>query len=165
MATYVAGKDLSDPTFWPIFARIEELGLPIFLHPVEVIGMSDRLKPYFLSNLLGNPFDTAVAASHLIFGGVLDQFPNLDFVLPHGGGALPALLGRLEHGWNVRPECSHLSQSPRAYLRRFYYDTITHSAEALRYLIDLVGSDRVLLGSSYCFDMGNQRPIAAIDSH
>jgi aminocarboxymuconate-semialdehyde decarboxylase len=165
MATCVAGKDLSDPSFWPIYERIEDLGLPIFLHPVEVIGMTDRLAKYFLSNLLGNPFDTAVAASHLIFGGVLDRFPKLDFVLPHGGGALPYLLGRLEHGWTVRHECMHLPRSPREYLPRFYYDTITHSQEALRYLIDLVGSERVLLGSDYCFDMGYEHPISALDGH
>jgi aminocarboxymuconate-semialdehyde decarboxylase len=164
MATYIDGKELSDPYFWPVYERIESLGLPVFLHPVNVIGMTDRLARYFLSNLLGNPFDTTIAASQLVFGGVLDRFPKLNFVLPHGGGALPFLLGRIEHGWRVRPECRHLGQSPREYMSRFYFDTITHSGEALRYLIDLVGPDRVLLGSDYCFDMGYEEPITTFDA-
>lgn len=165
MATCVLDRELSDEMFWPIYERLEDLGLPIFLHPVEVIGMEARLKRFFLSNLLGNPFDTAVAASHLIFGQVLDRFPRLDIVLPHGGGALPFLIGRIEHGWRVRPECRHLERSPREYLARFHYDTITHSPEALTYLIDLVGSDRVLLGSDYCFDMGYEQPVKVINEH
>lgn len=165
MATCILDKELSAKEFWPVYERIEDLGLPIFLHPVEVIGMEDRLTKFFLSNLLGNPFDTAIAASHLIFGGVLDRFPRLQIVLPHGGGAFPFLLGRIEHGWSVRPECRHLERSPREYLPRFYYDTITHSPEALGYLIDLVGPERVLLGSDYCFDMGYERPVDVIETH
>jgi aminocarboxymuconate-semialdehyde decarboxylase len=165
MATCILDRQLSDPIFWPVYERLEALQLPIFLHPVDVIGMTDRLTDYFLSNLLGNPFDTTVAASHLVFGQVMDRFPKLEVVLPHGGGALPLLIGRIEHGWRVRPECKHLARSPRDYLRRFHYDTITHSAEALTYLIDLVGPDRVLLGSDYCFDMGYQEPVDVVNSH
>jgi aminocarboxymuconate-semialdehyde decarboxylase len=165
MATSILDREISDPAFWPVYERLEVMRLPVFLHPVQVIGMEDRLKQYFLSNLLGNPFDTTVAASHLVFGQVMDRFPQLDVVLPHGGGALPLLIGRLEHGWCVRPECKHLVRSPREYLRRFHYDTITHSTEALTYLIDLVGADRILLGSDYCFDMGYQRPIEVLNNH
>jgi aminocarboxymuconate-semialdehyde decarboxylase len=165
MATSILDREISDPVFWPVYEHLEAMRLPVFLHPVQVIGMETRLKQYFLSNLLGNPFDTAVAASHLIFGQVMDRFPKLDVVLPHGGGALPLLIGRLEHGWRVRPECKHLARSPREYLRRFHYDTITHSNEALSYLIDLVGADRILLGSDYCFDMGYQRPIEVVNNH
>jgi len=165
MATCVLGRELSDEMFWPVYERLEDLGLPIFLHPVEVIGMQDRLSRYYLFNLLGNPFDTAIAASHLVLGGVLDRFPKLDIVLPHGGGALPFLIGRIERGWRVRPECRHLARSPRDYLTRFHYDTITHSPEALTYLIDLVGADRVLLGSDYCFDMGYEQPVEVVNRH
>jgi aminocarboxymuconate-semialdehyde decarboxylase len=165
MATRIRDQDLSNPNFWPVYERLEDLGLPVFLHPVDVIGMADRLTSYFLSNLLGNPFDTAIAASHLIFGGVLDRFPRLNFVLPHGGGALPYLIGRIEHGWRVRSECRHLERSPREYLPRFHYDTITHDPDALRFLIDLVGSERVLLGSDYCFDMGYDQPVDVVVQH
>ena len=162
MATRILERELSHPDFFPVFERIEELGLPVFLHPVNVIGMERLRRQFYLHNLLGNPFDSAVAAAHLIFGGVLDRFPALTICLPHAGGALPYLVGRLEHGWQVRPECKHLQQSPAGYLRRFYYDTLTHSSEALSYLIGLVGSDRVMVGSDYCFDMGCERPVEVV---
>ncbi|WP_340108262.1 amidohydrolase family protein [Pikeienuella sp. HZG-20] len=158
LGTCILDRELSDEAFWPVYEVFSELRLPVFLHPLNVIGMEDRLKDYFFSNLLGNPMDNAIAAAYLVFGGVLDRFPDLDIVLPHGGGAFPFLIGRLEHGWRVRPECKHLERNPREYLSRFHYDTITHDASALRYLIDVVGADRVLLGSDYCFDMGYEQP-------
>jgi aminocarboxymuconate-semialdehyde decarboxylase len=117
------------------------------------------LQSFYLRNLLGNPFDTAVAAAYLVFGGVLDRFPRLEVVLPHAGGALPYLAGRLGHGQRVRPEARNTALKPfREYLRRFHYDTISHDAELLRFLVSLVGADRVMLGSDYCFDMGYERP-------
>jgi aminocarboxymuconate-semialdehyde decarboxylase len=165
MGTRIGEHELSDPVLWSLYERIENLGLAIFLHPLEVVGMRDRLTKYFLSNILGNPFDTAIAAAHLIFGGVLDRFTKLRFVLPHAGGALPFLMGRIEHGWKVRPECKHLERSPREYLGRFHYDTITHSREALHYLIEQVGAGSILLGSDYCFDMGYERPVEIVTQH
>jgi aminocarboxymuconate-semialdehyde decarboxylase len=161
LGTNIRGRELSDPAFLPIFERMEALRLPLFLHPIDVVG-AQRLAPYYLGNLLGNPFDTAVAAAHLIFGGVLDRFKRLQVCLPHAGGAFPYLVGRLSRGWKVRSECQHLKRPPSAYLRRFTYDTVSHSAEALRYLIGLVGADRVMLGSDYCFDMGYERPVEVI---
>jgi aminocarboxymuconate-semialdehyde decarboxylase len=133
--------------------------VPVLLHPLGVIGATDRLKSFYLNNLLGNPFDNAIAAAHLVFGGVLDRHPKLEVVLPHSGGAMPILFGRLTHGQAVRPETKGVAKKPfRAYLRRFTYDTITHAPEALAYLISLVGADRVVLGSDYCFDMGYTKP-------
>ena len=161
LATRVLDRELSDPIFFPLYERIEDLGLPIFLHPLEVIG-AERLNPYFLFNLLGNPFDTAVAAAQLIFGGVLDRFKGLEICLPHAGGAFPYLVGRLDHGWKVRPECRHLKEGPLSYLRRFHYDTISHMDEALGYLVGLVGAERVMVGSDYCFDMGLARPVETV---
>ncbi len=163
MGTCIGDMDLSDPSLFPAYEAIEAAGLPIFLHPLKVVGMADRLKPFFLSNLLGNPFDTAIAAAHLIFGGVLDRFPNLDFVLPHAGGALPYLIGRLQHGWTVRPELAHMESGPDAYLGRFYYDTVAHSDDSLAFLISKVGPERILLGSDYCFDMGYERPVEVVE--
>ena len=158
LGTNVNGRELSDPGFEPIYARCEALKLPVLLHPISVVG-AERLRPFYLNNLLGNPFDNAIAAAHLVFGGVLDRHPKLQVLLPHAGGALPYLFGRLEHGQRVRPEAQKRARRPfSAYLRRFTYDTITHSAEALRYLIQTVGADRVMLGSDYCFDMGYDRP-------
>lgn len=164
LATRILDRELSDAAFFPVYERIEDLGLPVFLHPLEVIGM-ERLKPYFLANLLGNPFDTAVAAAHLIFGGVLDRFPKMVICLPHAGGAFPFLVGRLNHGWTVRAECRHLEHGPATYLNRFYYDTISHSSEALGYLVSQVGAERVMLGSDYCFDMGCARPVEVVSRH
>ena len=161
LGTNVRGKELTDPAFLPVFERINALGAPVFLHPFNVIG-SQRLARYHLHNLLGNPFDTAVAAANLIFGGLLDRFPKLEVCLPHAGGALPYLIGRLTRGWRVRQECRALPKPPSSYLRRFTYDTISHSPEALHYLIGLVGADRLMIGSDYCFDMGYERPVEVV---
>jgi aminocarboxymuconate-semialdehyde decarboxylase len=156
--TNVNGSEISEARLHPIYERCQKKGLPVLLHPVGVIG-AERLAPFYLSNLLGNPFDTAVAAASLVFGGVMDRFPRLDVVLPHAGGALPILWGRLQHGQQVRHEARDKAQHPfREYLHRFHYDTIGHAPEVVRFLVDLVGSDRVMLGSDYCFDMGYEQP-------
>jgi aminocarboxymuconate-semialdehyde decarboxylase len=163
LGTNVNARELSDAAFAPIFAACETRRLPILLHPLNVIGAA-RLNAFYLSNLLGNPFDTAVAAAHLVFGGVLDRHPRLQVCLPHAGGALPYLVGRLQHGQRVRPENQKAAKKPfSAYLRRFTYDTISHAPESMRYLIDLVGAERVMLGSDYCFDMGPARPRDIVD--
>lgn len=161
MGTNVNGKDLSDPDFLPLFQRIEELRLPVFLHPTQVIG-PERLKPYFFYNLLGFPFDTAIAAAHLIFSGILDRFPRLTFCLPHAGGVLPYLVGRMNRGHKITEECRQMKRKPSAYLRRFAYDTISHDPGALLYLIRLVGADRVMIGSDYCFAIGYDRPVQVV---
>ena len=164
MATKIGDRELSDAAFLPVFRRIEALGLPVFLHPVAVLEPA-RLAPYYLRNLIGNPTESAVAASHLIFGEVLDNCPELVVCLPHGGGTFPYLVGRIQHGWGVRPECQHLLNGPIDYLRRFYYDTVTHSDSVLGFLIAEVGADRVMLGSDFCFDMGYERPVEVVSRH
>ncbi len=162
MGTNVNGRDLDDPAFFPVFERCAELGLPVGLHPFNVNG-AERLKPYYLTNLLGNPYDTGIAAAHLIFGGVLDRLPKLQVILPHAGGTFPLVWGRLQRGQKVRPEANKAAKKPvKAYLRRFTYDTISHDPGALRYLIDTVGADRVMLGTDFCFDMGYERPLDII---
>lgn len=164
MGTNVGGRELSDPEFFPVFERAAALGLPVLLHPLRVIG-AERLAPYYLNNFLGNPFDTAIAAAHLVFGGVLDRLPKLTVCLPHAGGALPYLHGRLRHGQGVRPETKGAAKkSFSAYLRRFTYDIISHDAPALRYLVATVGADRVMLGTDFCFDMGLERPLSIIQA-
>lgn len=164
MGTNVGGRELSDPEFFPIFERAAALRLPVLLHPLRVVG-GERLAPYYLANFLGNPFDTAIAASHLVFGGVLDRLPKLTVCLPHAGGALPYVHGRLRHGQGVRPETKGAAKRPfSAYLRRFTYDIISHDPAALRYLIATVGADRVMLGTDFCFDMGVERPLSVIQA-
>jgi aminocarboxymuconate-semialdehyde decarboxylase len=163
LGTNVNARELSDGAFEPIFAACASRRLPVLLHPINVIG-AGRLGTFYLNNLLGNPFDSALAAAHLVFGGVLDRHPKLEVCLPHAGGAMPYLVGRLTHGQRVRPETQKVARKPfAAYLRRFTYDTISHAPESMRYLIDLVGADRVMLGSDYCFDMGPTRPREIID--
>lgn len=164
IATRIQDRELSDPAFLPVFERIEALRLPVFLHPVFVIG-HERLQQFYLTNLLGNPFESAIAAAHLIFGGVLDRFPNLIVVLPHAGGAFPWLVGRLNRGWEKRQELKHIQQAPVQYLRRFYYDTIGYSEEVLDYLVRVVGADRILMGSDYCFPIAYERPVDIVTRH
>jgi aminocarboxymuconate-semialdehyde decarboxylase len=153
VATQILGKDLSEAS-----------GLPLFLHPVEVIG-HQRLAAYYLTNLLGNPFESAIAAAHLIFGGVLDRLPKLVVCLPHSGGAFPWLVGRLNRGWEKRADLKHIKQAPVGYLRRFYYDTVGYSDHVLQYLVDVIGADRVLMGSDYCFPIAYEKPVEIVTAH
>jgi len=164
IATQIRAKDLSDAAFLPIWERIEASGLPLFLHPVEVIG-HQRLGAYYLTNLLGNPFESAIAAAHLIFGGVLDRFSKLVVCLPHSGGAFPWLVGRLNRGWEKRADLKHIKQPPIEYLRRFYYDTVGYSDPVLEYLVKVIGADRVLMGSDYCFPIAYERPVEIVTAH
>ncbi len=161
LATNINGGDLGDKRFWDVYAKAEELGWPVFLHPVDTIG-GERTARYYLKNLLGNPYDTGVAAACLVFGGVLDAFPKLEVNLPHAGGTFPWLIGRLDHGTKFRPELKHMQRMPSDYLRRFSYDTIGHDDRINANLVRLVGADRVLLGTDYCFDMGLTDPVATI---
>jgi len=163
-STRVRDRELSDESLYPIFDRIEDLGLTLFLHPSHVVEPA-RLAKYYLTNLVGNPTESAIAAAHLIFGGIMDRYPKLDVCLPHAGGSFPYLVGRFNHGAQVRAEMDHMEKDVVEYLRRFHYDTVTHSAKALSYLIDLVGTDRVVLGSDYCFDMGYGHPVEVVTQH
>jgi aminocarboxymuconate-semialdehyde decarboxylase len=164
IATQVLGKNLSDASFLPVYERIESTGLPLFLHPVEVIG-AERLAQFYLTNLLGNPFESAIAAAHLIFGGILDRFPKLVVCLPHAGGAFPWLVGRLNRGWEKRQDLKHIRQAPVEYLRRFYYDTVGYSDHVIEYVVRVVGADRVLMGSDYCFPIAYERPVEIVTAH
>jgi aminocarboxymuconate-semialdehyde decarboxylase len=163
MGTNIDGRDLDDPLFEPIFARIEALDLPVFLHPLAPAVGGKRLQPYSLPNLVAFPFDTTIAACHLIFGGVLDRHPKLQVTLPHAGGVLPTLIGRLDHGWKVIAAAKRSQQAPSAYLRRFTYDMISHSKPLMEYVISQVGIDRIMLGSDYCFEVGYDQPVQVVD--
>lgn len=163
LATHVMGKNLDDKSFWPVYARCEALGFPVLLHPVDPVG-AERMKSYYLRNFLGNPYDTGIAAASLMFGGVMDAFPQLEIVLPHAGGTFPALIGRMTHGSAVRPETRHMTKAPVTYLRRFHYDTISHSPQIMGDIIRLVGADRVVMGTDHPADMSLERPIEFVES-
>jgi aminocarboxymuconate-semialdehyde decarboxylase len=148
------GKNLDHPSFEPIWAAAAELDAWMMIHPGNVAG-ADRLKSYYLGNLIGNPLDTTIAGACLIFGGVLERYPNLNFVMVHGGGFIPYQGARWVHGWEVRPEPKvNVKHSPEPYLDRFHYDTILHSKTTLEFLIASAGADRIFLGSDYPYDMG-----------
>jgi aminocarboxymuconate-semialdehyde decarboxylase len=150
----IAGRNLDDTAFEPVWQVAAELGAFILIHPINVAGI-DRLSSYYLNNLIGNPLDTTIAAACLVFGGVLERHPSLKICLAHGGGFVPYQAGRFVHGWQVRAEPKRrLPKPPTESLDRFYYDTIVHSKSALAFLVGSAGADRVLLGSDYPFDMG-----------
>ncbi|WP_230532088.1 amidohydrolase family protein [Microvirga roseola] len=154
IGSHVEGKNLDDPALEPLWSAAAELNAFILIHPQKIAG-GDRLKSFYLKNLIGNPLDTTIAAASLVFGGVLERYPTLKFCFAHGGGFMPYQVGRMNHGWSVRPEGKvSLKNPPEESIRRLYFDCILHFEPALRYLVETFGADHVLLGSDYPFDMG-----------
>ncbi len=150
----VQGKNLDDPALEPLWTEAAALGAFVLVHPVNVAGV-ERMRSYYLNNLIGNPLDTTIAAACLVFGGVLERHPKLNVLLVHGGGFVPYQAGRWVHGWQVRGEPKvNVKQSPQPWLDRFYYDTILHAQPQLEFLVGWAGATRVLLGSDYPYDMG-----------
>jgi aminocarboxymuconate-semialdehyde decarboxylase len=150
----VNGRNLDDPALEPLWAAANELSAFVMVHPMLVAG-ADRLKSYYLGNLIGNPLDSTIAAASLVFGGVVTRFPKIRFLFVHGGGFVPYQFGRWIHGWKVRPEPQvHLKESPEAALKTLWFDTILHAKEPLEYLVASAGASRVVLGSDYPYDMG-----------
>ena len=160
----VNGKNLDEPQFREFFAVAEELDVPVFLHP-RYLPHQEGLERYHLANLVGIPFQTTIGVASLIFGGVLDDFPRLKVYLAHAGGCVPYICGRWDQGWrNVAAARQGNKQTPGHYLRRFHYDTISHSGPALSFLANLVGADRIVLGTDYPFDVGDYHPFQHIRS-
>jgi aminocarboxymuconate-semialdehyde decarboxylase len=150
----INGRNLDDPALEPVWAAANDLNAFIMVHPTGVAG-AERLRSYYLANLIGNPLDTTIAAASLVFGGVIERFANIRFLMVHGGGFVPYQAGRWKHGWQVRPEPQvRLKNSPQASLDRLYFDTILHGQPALEFLVSTCGAARVLLGSDYPYDMG-----------
>jgi aminocarboxymuconate-semialdehyde decarboxylase len=161
--THVAGGELSAERFRKIFARCEELGLVVFMHP-DGFTEPRRFFEHYFANVIGNPLDTTVAVHHLIFGGVLEDCPNLKLVLAHGGGYLPAYSGRIDHAAAARPDCcEHLKRMPSEYLKRLYFDSLVYTRHQVEYLVAQYGADRVLVGTDYPADMGEIDPIGFIE--
>jgi aminocarboxymuconate-semialdehyde decarboxylase len=153
VSTNVDGRELADPDFDPVWEAAAELGAVVFVHPWGC-SLGARLGRNFLGNTVGQPVETALALSHLIFAGVLDRHPGLRLLAAHGGGYLPTYIGRSDHAWHVRPDAQGCLEAPSSYLRRIWYDALVYTAPALRQLVAAAGADRVLLGSDYPFDMG-----------
>ncbi len=158
IATNVDGAELSEARFRPFFAKAQELDILIFMHPVGFTH-GNRLTEHYFANIIGHPLDSTVAVSHLIFGGVLEAYPKLKICIAHGGGFLPAYSGRMDHGHGARPDSrTVIKRKPSTYLRKLYFDTIVFTHHQLEYLVNTYGSDHVLLGSDYPFDMGPLDP-------
>lgn len=162
----VAGRDLAEPAFGPIWAALEAHDLPILVHPYQgdVVGQ-ERLSKHYLFNLVGNPVDTTIAIANVVFGGLVDRYPKLRWGFVHGGGVAPYLAGRWDHGWHKRAVSRELIPDalPSEILSTFWYDCIVHDTRTLVYLADCVGWDRIMLGSDCPFDMGVVDPVSFID--
>jgi aminocarboxymuconate-semialdehyde decarboxylase len=152
VGTFVGDENLADPRLEPFFAAVEQAGLPVLIHPD--FRPNPRWSDYYLINLLGLPVESAIALSNLVFAGTLDRHPDLRLCVVHGGGVAPYLYGRWDTGWQVRTETKlRISRPPSDYLRLVYCDTLTHSVEALAYLIRVAGPERVVLGTDNPFDV------------
>lgn len=164
ISSNIDGVELSDKRFDPIYAEAVKLDVPLFIHP---FGFTDgaRLRPFFMHNCVGQPLEEQIAVTHLIFGGVLDRHPGIKFCIAHGGGYFPYYAGRMDHSWEYRPELREtISKPPSEYLRDLYYDTVVFRPDQLEYLVDLVGVDRVMMGTDYPFDMQEFEPVAFVES-
>jgi aminocarboxymuconate-semialdehyde decarboxylase len=149
-------RNLSEPEFYPIFQACEELGMAVFVHPWNMMGM-EHMRRYWLPWLVGMPAETSRAICSMMFAGIFENLPNLRVCFAHAGGSFIPTIGRIEHGFNCRPDLVAMDneRNPREYLGKFWVDCITHDAAALQFIIDAVGSDKVCLGSDYPFPLGD----------
>ncbi len=161
----INGKNLSDPYFHPFWEAAEALGCAIFVHPWEMMGEADMTK-YWLPWLVGMPAETARAIASMIFGGVFTKHPNLRVAFAHGGGSFPFTIGRIEHGFHVRPDLCAIDNdaNPRNYLGKFWIDALVHDPKALEYVVEVMGNEKVCMGSDYPFPLGEHVPGKLIES-
>ncbi len=163
LGTAIGEEELSDPKFRAVLRRIEEMKVMIFAHP-NTQGSGGRLDCHYLTNLIGNPLDTTIMVGKMMFSGALDELKDLKILLAHGGGFLPYQIGRFVHGHKVRPDTAANTKSdPLLMLRRFWFDALTHSPESIRHLIDVIGSEKIVLGTDAPFDMGEMAPVDRVE--
>ena len=160
--TRVETVELSAPAFDPLYARLAKLRVPLFVHPLG-FSHGQRLAPFFMVNSVGQPIEETLAISHFIMGGVLDRHPDLAIVIAHGGGFYPFYSARMDHAWKVRPEVRKLTaDAPSSYLKRLWFDTCVFAPQLIDALVATVGIDRVMMGSDYPFDMGDDDPVGLV---
>ncbi|RKH46549.1 amidohydrolase family protein [Corallococcus sicarius] len=165
IGSHVNDLNLSDPALFPFFQAASDLGAAVFVHPWDMMGEAKMAK-YWLPWLVGMPAEVSLAICSLIFGGVMERLPKLRLAFAHGGGAFPGTIGRIQHGFEVRPDLVAVDNpvAPRDYLGRFWVDSLVHDTEALRAIVKLFGADKVALGSDYPFPLGEDRPGTLIES-
>ena len=155
----VCGEELASPRLAPFFAAAEELGVLLFLHPLG-FSQGERLSKHYFNNVIGNPLESTIAVSHLIFDGVFERHPQLCMCVAHGGGYLPGYFGRMDHANAARDDCRvNISRPPSEYLRRLYFDTVVFDPEQLAYMVRRFGADHLLLGTDYPYDMAEADPV------
>ena len=165
IGSHVNDWNLSAPELFPVFEAAQELNASIFVHPWDMMA-KDKMSKYWLPWLVGMPAESSLAICSMIFGGVLERLPNLKVAFAHGGGSFPATIGRIEHGFNVRPDLVAVDNkvNPREYLNRIYLDTLVHDPMMMDYLINLMGPNQLALGTDYPFPLGELEPGKLIDS-
>jgi len=164
IGTNVGGVEIADPRYEKMWARCEELGAVVFLHPIGFTS-PQRLTQHFLTNVIGNPLDTTVALAHIVFGGVLERYPKLKIVAAHGGGFLGHYSARMDHAYKVRPEChDFITHPPSYYMKKIYYDTVVFSQHQLEHLVNTYGSNHVVIGTDYPYDMGYYKPVDFVEA-
>jgi len=163
VSTAVNGLELDNLAFARFWAKAEELGCLVFIHPFGT-SLGERVNRFYLQNVIGQPIETTIALSHLIFGGVLDRHPGLKILAAHGGGYLPFYTGRSDHAYGARPDAQVMKRPPSEYLRQIFFDSLVYSGAALRNLVEQVGVSQVLVGTDYPFDMGSYDVHALIES-
>ncbi len=165
IGSHINDWNLDQPELFEVFEAAASLGAAVFVHPWDMMG-KDRMPKYWLPWLVGMPAETSLAICSIIFGGVLERLPNLRIGFAHGGGAFPFTIGRVQHGFDVRPDLCAVDNkiSPRDYLGKFFVDSLVHDADALRFLVNQMGDNRVALGSDYPFPLGETRPGTLIES-
>jgi len=161
LGTNVRGKYLGDEAYTEFFEAVEALSAVVLVHPIDVAGY-DRLQAFYGRNLIGNPLETTITAGSMIFSGMFDRLPRLKIILCHAGGMMPYIAGRWDHGYHMRNECKTPQRLPSSYLKNFYYDIIAHSQETLRFLVNRVGNEQVVVGSDYPLDMGLVDPVGTL---
>ncbi len=163
IGSHVENWNLDAPELFPFFEAAADLGCAILVHPWDMMGR-DSMPKYWLPWLVGMPAEQSRAACCLILGGVLERLPELRVCLAHGGGSFPYTIGRIEHGFRMRPDlvATDNARSPREYFDRLFFDSCVHDPHALRYLVDVAGADRVMLGTDYPFPLGEQEPGSGI---
>ena len=165
IGTNINGQNLDEDKFLPIFEHAEKIGCSIFVHPWDMMGASEIGK-YWLPWLVGMPAETTRAICSLIFGGILEKYPNLKFAFSHGGGSFPFTLGRINHGFKVRPDLCAVNNNilPSEYIGKFYIDSLVHDKKTLEFLITIIGYEKIALGTDYPFPLGEKMPGKLIEN-